>query len=84
MAKSRVEKYREYRKSILTEGSPTVKTAIDTSLETTSMESNTSPTYQEAVFLKHVVRKERFGIFLFILAISAIIVTSLVFGLILF
>ena len=84
MAESRVEKYRDYRKSIITDGNPSVKNAIDTSLETTSVESNTSPTYQEAVFLKKVLNSKRFSIFAFIFAFAVILSLSLVFGIILF
>ena len=84
MAESRVEKYRDYRRSMLTDGSVSTKTKIDTSLETTSIESNTSPTSQEAVFLKRLTIKKRLNIFIFVFLLSALFIISLVFGIILF
>lgn len=84
MAESRVEKYRDYRRSMLTDGSINTKVAIDTSLDTTSLESNTSPTGQEALFLKRVTMKKRLNIFAFLFLLIAIFVLFLVFGIIVF
>ena len=84
MAVTRVEKYKDYRKSILTDGDPVVKTAIETSLETTSIESSTSPSYQEAVFLKKLNFKKWFYVISLSIFVIAIIVLMIVFGNILF
>ena len=84
MAETRVEKYKDYRKSMLTDGNPVIKTAIETSLETTSIENNVSPSYQEAVFLKNLQNKRRFYIISFFAVITIYIALAITFGLILF
>ena len=83
MAESRVEKYRDYRRSMIS-GEISTKTTIDTSLEATSMETNTSPTYEEALFLKKLIIKKRLNIAIFVFLLSVIFILNLVFGIILF
>ncbi|MCR4911948.1 MAG: hypothetical protein K5925_05435 [Bacilli bacterium] len=84
MAVTRVEKYKDYRKSILTDGDPVVKTAIETSLESTSIESNSAPSYQEAAFLRKLQFKKWFIIISLSTFVVAIIILTIVFGNILF
>lgn len=84
MAETRIEKYREYRKSIISGGEPLLKTPIETSLKTTSKESLSSPTNQEAVFLKKIKRRSLFGNIAYILFLLAIIVPLAIFGFMLF
>ena len=84
MAESRVEKYKEYRKSILTDGNPVVKTAIETSLETGSVESNTSPTYVESMLLKRIHNTKKIQMGLYAFAFLTIVLLMVIFGLILF
>ena len=85
MAQSRIEKFREYRKSIINnEMELNTKTPIETSLETTSTESKTLPSEQEAVFLKKLQTRKYFTNISFAVIVSAILITLAVFGLILF
>ena len=84
MAETRVEKYREYRKSILTDGNPVMKTAIDTSLEKMSVESDSAPTEAEAKLLKRVKGVKYFYISLFSFVILSIVILLIVFGNVLF
>ena len=83
MVETRIEKYREYRKSIIN-GDSLLKTPIATSLKATSKESQTSPTEQEAVFLRKINRREVFSNVSFIIFLLAIIVPLVTFGFILF
>ena len=85
MAQSRIEKFREYRKSIINnEMELTAKTPIETSLETTSTESKTLPSAKEAVFLKKLEVRKYFTNISFAVIVGAIIIILVVFGLILF
>ena len=81
---TRIEKYREYRKSIISGGDTFLKTPIETSLKTTSKESQTSPTEQEAVFLKKILHKGMITNSLYFLFLLVIIIPLIVFGIILF
>ena len=80
---TRIEKYREYRKSIIA-GEPLLKTQIETSLKTTSKESQSSVTEQEAVFLRKIKRKDMIGSLSYLVFLLGIIIPLIVFGLILF
>lgn len=84
MAESRVEKYKDYRKSMLTDGNPTTKVAIDTSLKATTLESDSSITSKEISLLKKLVITKRINIGLFFFLMFTIITLSIVFGIILF
>ena len=84
MAQSRIEKFREYRKSIINDGDTILKTQIETSLETTSTESKISPTDEEAVFLKKVVLKKRLVYILTLSFAFIVVIIALIFGIILF
>ena len=84
MAKSRIETFKDYRNSIISDSEPVLRTQIETSLETTSTESKTAPTVVEAVFLKKMLRKKYFLLTLFWVFIVAVVVLEVVFGLILF
>ena len=85
MAQSRIEKFREYRKSIINnEMELTAKTPIETSLETTSTESKTLPSEKEAVFLRKIIVRKRFTDITFIAILAVIAILLVVFGLILF
>ena len=85
MAQSRIEKFREYRRSIINnEMELNAKTPIETSLETTSTESKVLPSEKEAAFLKKLSFRKNFIDISFIVVVSAIIITLVVFGIILF
>lgn len=84
MAQSRIEKFREYRKSILSDGSPVLQTEIETSLEATSTESKTTPTDKEAVFLSKISSKKNLVNILLISYLVIAVAAALVFGFILF
>jgi hypothetical protein len=84
MAETRVEKYKDYRKSIIAEGSPVMKTAIETSLESNSVESNTDLSNQEVAYLKHVNNIKKFYIILILSLFLTIVILLIVFGIILF
>ena len=85
MAQSRIEKFREYRKSIINnESDVNVKTQIETSLDTTSTESKTLPSEKEAVFLKKIQFRKNFTNIAFFTFTGAIIILLIVFGFILF
>ena len=84
MAETRVEKYKEYRKSILSDSGLNIKTAIDTSLEATSVTNSGSISPAELTYLKKVQRTKYFYIFGFLAILVAFFVTVLVFGIVLF
>lgn len=84
MAETRIEKYKEYRKAILSGGDTVLKTPIETSLKTTSKESQSLPTEQEAVFLKKIKIKETAILLSFLFFVLAITIPLIVFGIILF
>ena len=84
MAESRVEKFKDYRKSILRDGEFEQKSKINTSLEEGSIDSRNGPSFQEEVLLKQIIRNRRTAnifYFGFILVIAGLM---LAFGLILF
>ena len=83
MAETRIEKYREYRKSIISGGS-VLKTPIETSLKTTSEEENSSLTEQEAVFLKKINTNKLLGTMLYIAFLLVIIIPLVIFAIKLF
>ena len=85
MAQSRIEKFREYRRSIINnEMELNAKTPIETSLETTSTESKVLPSEKEAAFLKKLSFRKNFIDLSFIVVVSVITITLIVFGIILF
>lgn len=85
MAQSRIEKFREYRKSIINnEADVTIKTQIETSLETTSTESKTMPSEKEAAFLKKIYLKKYVVNTIFYLFVGSVVILLVVFGLYLF
>lgn len=85
MAQSRIEKFREYRKSVINDVSnANFKTTIETSLETTSTESNTLPSELEEVFLRKIIIRRRISTITFLVLLSITLITLVVFGIILF
>ena len=84
MAETRIERFREYRKSIINGSDDILKTPIDTSLKTTSKESQSSPNEQEAVFLKKINRRKIGAVTSFSIFVLAIIVPLIVFGIFVF
>lgn len=84
MAETRIEKFREYRKSIINGSDTVLKTPIETSLKTTSKESQSSPNEQEAVFLKQINSRKIISIVCFSIFVLAIVVPLIVFGVIVF
>ena len=85
MAQSRIEKFREYRRSIINnEMELTAKTPIETSLENTSTESKVLPSDKEAAFLKKLMFRKNFANISFITIVSVISIALIVFGIILF
>ena len=85
MAQSRIEKFREYRKSIINnEMELQTRTPIETSLESTSVESKVLPSDKEAAFLKRLMFRKNFTNISFAVVVSAITILLIVFGVILF
>lgn len=85
MAQSRIEKFREYRKSIINnEMELMTKTPIETSLETTSTESKILPSEKEAVFLRKLRVRKYFVNIAFTTFLAVVVILLVVFGLILF
>ena len=84
MGKSRVEKYRDYRKNMIGEDEFVGKSQIETELKPTTSESSSSLTAQELTFIKKINNRKIFWNIAFILSISIIFAAMLVFGLILF
>ena len=85
MAESRIEKFREYRRSIINnETDVTIKTPIETSLETNSTESKTLPSELESNLLGKIkFRKVATSVVYSVIA-GSIVILLVVFGLILF
>ena len=81
---TRIEKYREYRRSIISGNEPALKTQIETSLKTTSKESQTTPVENEVIFLKKISRREKLGSLCYILFLLMIIIPLITFGIIVF
>ena len=85
MAQSRIEKFREYRRSIINnELELNAKTPIETSLETTSTESKVLPSEKEAAFLKKLTIRKNIQNISFLTVVSVISIALIVFGIILF
>ena len=84
MAETRIEKYKEYRKSIISNGDLVLKTPIDTSLKTTSKESVNIVTEQEAVFLRKINHRKAVGNIFYIIFALALAVPLIVMGIIIF
>ena len=85
MAQSRIEKFREYRRSIINNEMELVaKTPIETSLESTSTDSNVLPSETEASFLRKLKIKRYVQNISFITVVSVVSILLVVFGIILF
>ena len=85
MAESRVEKFKEYRKSIIGEDDSGVKKeAIDTSLKQNSVESKNGPSSTEEEHYKNLSLKKRLNIIFFLTIFLLIVSAIVVFGIILF
>ena len=83
MAESRIEKFREYRKSIVRDDISS-KTPIETSLETTSTVSDIEPTEREIEIIKKIKRRKNTITILFSIVVGGIIISLVAFGIILF
>lgn len=83
MGLSRVEKFKEYRKSILSEDT-VLKTPIDTNLTATSIEPLSSANTEEAVFINKIIKRKRIDLALFFGSITVLLVLVIVFGIIVF
>ncbi|MCR5184587.1 MAG: hypothetical protein K6C32_00685 [Bacilli bacterium] len=84
MGESRVEKFKDYRKSMIHDGELSEKVQINTDIEENSVNSKNRPTYQEELLLKELKSSRLLtyiSYFGFLLIIIACILT---FGLILF
>lgn len=85
MAQSRIEKFREYRRSIINNEMELVaKTPIETSLESTSTESKVLPSEKEAAFLRKLKIRKNIQNISFITVVSVVSILLVVFGIILF
>lgn len=85
MAQSRIEKFREYRRSIINNEMELVaKTPIETSLESTSTDSNVLPSETEVSFLRKLKIKRYVQNISFITVVSVVSILLVVFGIILF
>lgn len=84
MAESRVEKFKEYRKSIIAEVSSVEKESIDTSLEQNSVESKNGPSDIEVSYYKKLTLTKRLNVIFFLAILVLTITAIIVFGIILF
>lgn len=84
MAKSRVETFKDYRKSILNDDDNYSKLEIDSSLENTAQESKNGVTEAELIYLKKIQTSKFWFNFLFLLPIGLIALAIIIFGLVLF
>ena len=84
MAKSRVETFREYRRSIISEDASLLKAPIDTSLETSPSSDSSLPTENEILLLKDIKKKKLIERLLFMVPCLAITILLIVFGIKLF
>lgn len=84
MGLSRVEKYREYRKSILSSEDSVLKTPIDTNLDTNIKEPLSSTDSEEAVFIKKIIRNRRIDFILFFGIVCVLVIMLIVYGTIVF
>lgn len=80
MAESRVEKFREYRKSIISDGSPALKTTIDTDLKGYVSENVPADFTEEIKLAKKLHNKKVFIYVLFGLFVLSVVVLLIVFG----
>lgn len=84
MATSRVEKFKEYRKSIINSDNGPLKATIDSEIKISAPIEGTTLNEQEAIFLRKILNHEKaINISYFVLLILAI-TTLVVFGIILF
>ena len=83
MAQSRIEKFREYRKSIVRDDVSS-KTPIETSLETTSTISDIEPTAKEIEIIQKIRRRRNTATILFSILVGGMLISIIVFGIILF
>lgn len=84
MSKSRLEKFKDYRKSILLDGEYEEKSKINTSLEDGSVDSKNGPSYQEELLLKQIVNSKRIVNILYFGFAFIVITLIIAFGFILF
>lgn len=84
MSKSRLEKFKDYRKSILLDGEYEEKSKINTSLEDGSVDSKNGPSYQEELLLKQIVNSRRIVNILYFGFTFIVIALIITFGFILF
>lgn len=82
MAVSRVEKFKEYRKSIISGGTIGDKEAIDTKLTSVESDAEESISDAESYLLKKLLFKKRLDIILFSVVIGVLVIGLLVFGVI--
>lgn len=80
MGLSRVEKYKEYRKSILSSEDSVLKTPIDTNLNITNTEPLASEETEEAAFINKIIKKKRLTFILFFIPILAMLILLIIFG----
>ena len=84
MAQSRVERFKEYRKSIINDDNAISKTTIETDVKVTAPVDGSPISEQEALFLKKIYQKEKIVNWLYIGSSLAIVITLVIFGFIIF
>lgn len=80
MAVSRIEKFREYRKSIISDDEHVLKTPINTDLKTTPVENAPKASQTEEVFLKKLKNKKLLDTILFLLIVIVLTIVLVVYG----
>ena len=81
---SRVEKFKEYRKSMISGESHEIKREIETSIEATSVSSGVLPDEHEMALLKSIQHKKYFAFYALLSLIIIIFLTLLISGIIIF
>ena len=84
MAQSRVEKFREYRKSIINDDNTPLKTTIESEIKAGAPIEGSPISEEEAAFLKAIYRRERALTTLYFVCVFAIIAVFTIFGILLF
>ena len=84
MAQSRVERFKEYRKSIISDNSDALKSTIDVDIKVSSPRDGSPISEQEALSLKRIYQKETAINILYFACVLTIVITLVVFAFILF
>lgn len=84
MGESRVEKFKDYRKSMIHDGELTEKEEINTSIVENSVDSKNKASFQEEIALNKLKSSKRTVSILYFGFLAIVIIAIVTFGLILF